>query len=198
MQRYLKIHRCTLRSLHVLLCVSVQRASLHSKTNMEPKLKVKTKAEVLIEARKKGPSSTRASKRARTMALVKEVTDLLAMLGPHKKAAVKVLADQLKALKPLKNPQGQITEWVPDEIIRQKAAIAILEWLEGKPRELQIQVTGKPEDFSDMLQRYQQSPAFQKIVATDESLQKTILGKEITPALEDSPGEQQAPGTENS
>ena len=110
------------------------------------------KTEVLKERGKKRLPSTRASRRAKTMALVKQVTSLLEQLGPHKNEAVQVLVDQMKAMKAIRNASGEVSNWVPDEIIRQKAAIAILEWLEGKPRELQIQVHGTPEDFDKVLE----------------------------------------------
>ena len=111
-----------------------------------------SKKEVLENAKNR-PSTTRASRRARTMALVKQVTSLLEQLGPHKHEAVQVLVDQLSATKGVYYNGLKIDE-VPDEIIRQKAAIAILEWLEGKPRELQIQMTGSPDDFQAMVAKY--------------------------------------------
>ena len=116
------------------------------------------------------------------MALVKQVTSLMEQLGPHKSEAIQVLVDQLKAMKAIKNSQGFVTEWVPDEIIRQKAAIAILEWLEGKPRELQIQMQGNVDDFQAMVAKYAQ--------LEQESLQKTVQGQEIPPGLPDATREE--------
>jgi hypothetical protein len=74
-------------------------------------------------------------------------------------------------------------------MVRQKASIAILEWLEGNPRELQIQMSGKPDDFADMLRRFRDYPEFQRGV-TDESLKKVVLGQEIPPALPDAAREE--------
>jgi hypothetical protein len=65
-----------------------------------------------------------------------------------------------------------------DQIVQQKAAIAILEWLEGKPRELQIQLGAKFEHLLDLQARVSQSPAFQQITS-----QKAVEGKVIPPAL---------------
>ena len=110
------------------------------------------------------------------MALVKQVTSLLEQLGSHKHEAVQVLADQFSAMKSVYH-NGMKVDEVPDGIIRQKAAIAILEWLHGKPRELQLQMRGDVEDFATMLERFRDSEYLPK------TLQKTILGKEIPPAL---------------
>jgi hypothetical protein len=134
------------------------------------------KTEVLRERGEKRPPSTRAIRRARTMALVKEVEDLIAGLGPHQRKAIKTLVGQLKAMKPITH-NGVIVDWIPDEVIRQKAAIAILEWLHGKPREFQMQMRGDSEDLQSLLQAMRNSPASQA------SLQKTVEGREIPPAF---------------
>ena len=115
-----------------------------------------TRAQVLENAKSR-PTTTRARRRAKTMALIKQVQHLVDLLGPHKDAAVQVLVDQLEATRNVYH-NGTLVDTVPDQIIRQKAAIAILEWLEGKPRELQMQITGKVESFSDLLERLRQSP----------------------------------------
>lgn len=62
---------------------------------------------------------------------------------------------------------GIVSDWVPDEMIRQKAAIAILEWLHGKPRELQVQVCGDFEDLQALRER----------IASLPSLQNTLEGQ---------------------
>jgi hypothetical protein len=142
-----------------------------------------SRAEVLKDAKNK-PTTTRAKRRARTMALVKQVEDLIAGLGPHQHQAIQVLVGQLRAMKPFAH-NGVIVDWVPDEIIRQKAAIAILEWLHGKPREFQMQVRGEFEDLESLMQRMQQTPAGRAALARD-SLQKTVhFGQEISPVLSD-------------
>ena len=113
------------------------------------------------------------------MALVKQVTSLIAELGPHQQEAIQVLIDQLSAVKGIYRNGVKIDE-VPDEIIRQKAAIAILEWLHGKPRELQLQMSGDVEDFASMLERFRDSRFL-----PESYLQKTVQGKEIPPASPD-------------
>jgi hypothetical protein len=107
---------------------------------------------------------------------------MLALMEPHKAEAVQVLVDQLKATRNVYH-QGVLVDTVPDEKIRQDAAKLLLEWMEGKPRELQMRVTGKIDDFSDMIARFRNSEEFQRVAP--ESLQKIVQGKEIPPALLD-------------
>jgi hypothetical protein len=114
------------------------------------------------------------------MALSKQVESLVVLLGPHKAAAVQVLIDQLKATRKIYD-KGVCVDEVPDQIVRQKAAIAILEWLEGKPRELQLQVTGGFDDLGEMLTKIRNSDEWQRL----NSQQKTVQGKEIPPELTD-------------
>ena len=104
------------------------------------------------------------------MALVKQVEDLVAGLSPHHQEAIETLVGQLTAMKPV-TKNGIITSWIPDEIIRQKAAIAILEWLHGKPRELQVQVRGDFEDLEALRARMASLPSLQN---TSEG-QKAVL-----------------------
>jgi hypothetical protein len=140
-------------------------------------------AKVLHETVKKTgkirPQSPRAKKRHRQMALVKQIEDLVQGLGPHQKEAIDGLVGQMEALRPV-TFQGKITEWVPDEKIRHMAYIAILEWLHGKPRELQVQFRGDYDDLQKMLaERIAHSRAAQ------DSLHNTVLGKEIIKELPD-------------
>jgi hypothetical protein len=128
------------------------------------------KAEVLTQRGKKRSPSTRAMRRAKTMALIKQVESLMAMLGPHKQEAVRALVDGLKATRKIYH-QGVCVDEVPDELARHKNAVAILEWLEGKPRELQVSIHGDFEDLASLQQRVAQSPAFKQLT---ESSQKTV------------------------
>jgi hypothetical protein len=121
------------------------------------------------------------------MALYKKVEEMVALMEPHKKQAVQVLVDQMKAMRDVYY-EGEVVGQVPDQIIRQKAAIAILEWLEGKPREFQINVSGKPEDYAEILQRARETSAW-------KSLQKTVQGKEIPPALPEPPAKSSVPAS---
>jgi hypothetical protein len=109
------------------------------------------------------------------MALIKQVESLMAMLGPHKQEAVRALVDGLKATRKIYH-QGVCVDEVPDELARHKNAVAILEWLEGKPRELQIHVGGNFEDLASLQARVEKSPAFARIVEA----QKAVQGKETT------------------
>jgi hypothetical protein len=69
---------------------------------------------------------------------------------------------------------------IPDEKIRQDAALAILAYNWGTPVSRSIAAHGDVSDFPDLLRRLQNSPAAQ---ALEDSEQKTVEGKEITPAL---------------
>jgi hypothetical protein len=135
-----------------------------------------SKGEVLKNAKNR-PTATRAKRRAKTMALLKQVKRLVDLLGPHKEHAIEVLARQLEATRKVYD-KGIVIDEVPDQIVQQKAAIAILEWLEGKPRELQIHVGGKFEDLTELQNRVIQSEAFKQITS-----QKAVEGKVIPPAL---------------
>jgi hypothetical protein len=66
---------------------------------------------------------------------------------------------------------------VPDHKTRLAATTLSRAYHEGKPIERQISITGDAEDFAAMLQRYRNSPAFQRVLAEDESLQKAVQGK---------------------
>jgi hypothetical protein len=154
--------------------------------NEQPKL---SRADVLKNAKNR-PSTTRATRRAKTMALIKQVEGLMAMLGPYKREAVQVLVDQLSAMKTVFHNGVAVGE-VPDEIIRQKAAIAILEWLEGKPRELHIQMRGDFDDLAEMQRRLQGSPEAKRCLP--DSLQAVQGGREIPPALPDATSEEGEP-----
>jgi hypothetical protein len=116
-------------------------------------------------------------RRAKTMALIKQVESLMAMLGPHKQEAVQALVDGLRATRKIYH-QGVCVDEVPDELARHKNAVAILEWLEGKPRELQIHLGAKFEDLTELQDRVMQSEAFKQITS-----QKVVEGEVIPPAL---------------
>jgi hypothetical protein len=79
------------------------------------------------------------------------------------------LIDQLSATRKIYH-QGICVDEVPDQVIRQKAAIAILEWLHGKPREFQMQVTGGFDDLGEMLAKIKGSDEWQRL----HSQQKTV------------------------
>ena len=72
---------------------------------------------------------------------------------------------------------------VPDHKTRLAATMLDLAYREGKPIERQLTATAKFEDLASLQERVSQSPAFKQITS-----QKTVLGKEITPALQDPQG----------
>jgi hypothetical protein len=127
------------------------------------------------QIRKNKGKNTTPQSRARTkMArLVKDVAKLLDLMGPHKEAAVQVLVDQLEATKEIYDPGSHGWREVPDGDLRHKAAVKLLEWLEGKPRELQVSIHGDFEDLASLQSRVAKSPAFKQLT---ESSQKTVEG----------------------
>jgi hypothetical protein len=67
---------------------------------------------------------------------------------------------------------------ISDEKIRQDAALAILAYEWGTPVQRSISASGDFEDLQTLLEAMKHSPA-----AQHHSLQKTVEGKEVTPAL---------------
>jgi Cft2 family RNA processing exonuclease len=120
----------------------------------------------------KGKKTTEQSRARTKMArLVKDVAKLLDLMGPHKEAAVQVLVDQLNATKEVYDPGTHGWRTVPDGDLAHKAAVKLLEWLEGKPRELQVSIHGDFEDLASLQSRVAQSPAFKQL---EQSSQKTV------------------------
>jgi hypothetical protein len=66
---------------------------------------------------------------------------------------------------------------IPDEKIRQDAALAILAYEWGTPVQRSISASGDFEDLESLLEAMKHSPAAQA------SLQKTVEGKEVRPEL---------------
>jgi hypothetical protein len=97
--------------------------------------------------------------------------------------ALRRIGEQLNATKPMWDVIGKKMFDIPDEKIRQDAALVILAYKWGKPVERSITAVGDVDNFAAMLEKYRNSPAAQA------SLQKTAEGKEIALELEDSPSE---------
>jgi hypothetical protein len=102
--------------------------------------------------------------------------------------ALKRLGQQLNATKKIWDPGVKLLIDIPDEKIRQDAAVMILAYKWGKPVERSISAHADFEDLGTLLQAMKDSPASQA------SLQKTVEGKVITHLLPDSP--EQTPETE--
>jgi hypothetical protein len=133
-------------------------------------VKEKIKAETL----KKGGPVTRA--RAKRREIIKLAEKLIDMLEPHRKEAIQVWIDGMRATKPIYERGKRVGE-EPDWKERRENAALIIAYLEGKPVEKQIQAHGDFEDLQTLLEAMKHSPASQA------SLQKTVEGKEIEPAL---------------
>ena len=108
-----------------------------------------------------------AKKRAKRLArargegdgpLVTRVSGLMELLEPHRQAAIQVWIDGLKATKETYDPKSREYSDQPDYKERRENANKIIEYLDGKPPELQVQLTGKLEDMDEMTKRIQSSP----------------------------------------
>jgi hypothetical protein len=94
------------------------------------------------------------------------------------KKAIDVLEGQLKATKQIWDVNAKVMVDIPDEKIRQDAALAILAYEWGTPVQRSISAHADFEDLGSLLEAMRQSPASQ------DSLQKTVeKGKEVRPEL---------------
>jgi hypothetical protein len=140
---------------------------------------------------KKRPKTPRA--RASAARLIKKAQKKLAKLlaeipDEFVDLALRRIGEQLNATKPMWSVAKKIMIDIPDEKIRQDAALVILAYKWGKPVERSITAVGDVDDFAAMLERYRHSPAAQ------DSLQKTVEGKEIALALPQSQREEENRG----
>jgi hypothetical protein len=94
--------------------------------------------------------------------------------------ALRRLGDQLDATKKMWDVNAKRLIEIPDEKIRQDAALAILAYKWGRPVERQINAHANATDFPALIETMKQSPTFQ---ALQNSSQKTVEGKEIPPEL---------------
>ena len=101
--------------------------------------------------------------------------------------ALRRLGEQLDATKPMWDVVQKKMIDLPDERIRQDAALTILAYKWGKPVEQKLSLSADATDFPELLRRLQQSEAAKAI---EDSSQKTVEGKEIPPALPDAAREQ--------
>ena len=94
--------------------------------------------------------------------------------------ALRRLGDQLDATKKMWDVNAKRLIEIPDEKIRQDAALVILAYKWGRPVERQINAHANASDFPSLIAKLNQSPAFQLL---ENSSQKTVEGKEIPSAL---------------
>ena len=99
--------------------------------------------------------------------------------------AIGVLAGQLKATKKMWDVNAKKMVKIPDEKIRQHAALAILAYEWGTPVQRSISAHADFEDLETLLAAMKNSPAAQG------SLQKAVEGKEIQPALLDATSQEE-------
>jgi hypothetical protein len=88
------------------------------------------------------------------------------------------LGEQLNATKKMWDVNAKCLIDIPDEKIRQDAALAILAYRWGRPVERQISASGKFEDLAALQERI-------KGTSIGASLLKTAQGKDVLPALPD-------------
>jgi len=116
--------------------------------------------------------------RARASKLFKRAAKKLAEIPEEfVDQALRRLGEQLNATKPMWSVEKKKMIDIPDERIRQDAAVMILAYKWGKPVERSLSAHVDQNNFQAMVAKYAH---LQK-----ESLQKTVQGKEIPPALPD-------------
>lgn len=117
--------------------------------------------------------------RARASRLLKRAAKKLAEIPDEfLDRALRRFGEQLDAVKLIWDVNAKEMVEIPDEKIRQDAAIMILAYKWGKPVERSVTATGSPDDFAEMLGRFRQ-------IESGDSSQKTVQGKELPPALPD-------------
>jgi hypothetical protein len=110
-----------------------------------------------------------------------QIADL--MTNEDVEADLKVLRDAKKATHHVYDTKKKKLVKVPDHKTRLAATTLSRAYHEGKPVERSISATGKFEDLLELQERVSQSQVFKQITS-----QKAVLGKEITPALQDFQG----------
>jgi len=97
--------------------------------------------------------------------------------------ALRRLGEQLNATKKIWDMNAKCLIDIPDEKIRQDAALAILAYKWGKPVERNVNLNTNVKDFPAMLAELAaSSPAFQEAEA-EMSSQKALEGHQSAPAL---------------
>ena len=115
--------------------------------------------------------------RARASKLFKRAAKKLAEIPEEfVDRALRRLGEQLNATKPMWSVVEKKMINIPDEKIRQDAAIMILAYKWGKPVERSLTAHVDQNDFQAMVAKYAQ-------LERERSLQKTVQGKEIPPTL---------------
>jgi hypothetical protein len=113
--------------------------------------------------------------------VIKKAISISELLTERDQAAsLRVLREAKAATHRVYDPATKQLIEVPDHKTRLAAVTLELAYTEGRPIERQISVHGDVDDFEAMLEKARNSPAFM------ESLQNTVLGKEIAPTLPES------------
>jgi len=141
----------------------------------------------MLTGEAKKPKKPAKKPRARAYRLINRAAKKLAEIpDEYLDRALKRLGEQLDATKPMWDVVQKKMIDIPDERIRQDAALTILAYKWGKPKEQHLNINADVSDFPDLLRRLQASEAAKAI---DDSEQKTVEGKEIEPALPEPQGQ---------
>ena len=128
-----------------------------------------------IKDSKNRGSLTRArAKRQKRREIIKLAEKLIDMLEPHRKDAIQVWIDGMKATKPIYEKGIRVGE-EPDWKERRENAALIIAYLEGKPIEKQIQAHGGFQDLQELRAIVRQTQMGRELLG--DSLQKTVEGK---------------------
>ena len=139
-----------------------------------------TKGFVRNKIKASNPKNRGVESRTRASRLISKAKKKLAEIPDEfLDRALKRLGQQLNATKKIWDPGVKLLIDIPDEKIRQDAAVMILAYKWGKPVERSISAHADFEDLGSLLEAMRNSPAAQA------SLQKPVEGKEIPLALLD-------------
>jgi hypothetical protein len=138
------------------------------------------------KSRKRASPGSRARKEIRgsLAKIMKKVVSINELLTEHD------LQENLRVIRQAKRATHRIYDGeqkrlieVPDHKTRLAAVMLDLAYREGKPVERQLTASVKFEDLETLQSRVSQSPTFKQITS-----QKTVLGEEMTSALQDPQG----------
>jgi hypothetical protein len=115
--------------------------------------------------------------RASGHAILKKAAEKLAKLldnvpDEYLDRALRRLGEQLDATKPIWDVNKKKMIEIPDEKIRQDAALVILAYKWGKPVERTISATAKFEDLAELQKRLESSPAFQEFMSSQKTVER--------------------------
>lgn len=152
----------------------------------KPKLQIKDKTEKPESGGSRAPKATQVSKAlAKVIKKAAQIADL--MTGQDVEDDLRVLREAKLATHFVYSTERKSLVEAPDHKTRLAATTLSRAYHEGKPVERSITAHVDTDDFERMLEVAREVQA--------QSLQKTVQGKEIPPAIEDSPSDGQVGGS---